>query len=42
MKKAWELAGELYRNAKPVVLTEEDQTWTANLETMRPMPEEIM
>ncbi|MCI8585403.1 MAG: ADP-ribosylglycohydrolase family protein [Lachnospiraceae bacterium] len=35
MKKAWELAGELYRNAKPVVLTEEDQTWTANLETMK-------
>ena len=35
MKKAWELAGELYRNAKPVVLSEEDQTWTANLETMK-------
>lgn len=35
MKKAWELAGELYQNAKPVVLTEEDQTWTANLETMK-------
>lgn len=25
--KAWEMAGELYRNAKPVVLQEEDQTW---------------
>ena len=25
--KAWEMAAELYRNAKPVVLQEEDQTW---------------
>lgn len=25
--KAWEMAGELYRNAKPVILQEEDQTW---------------
>ena len=35
MKRAWELAGELYWNAKPVVRGEEDQTWTANLETAR-------
>ncbi len=35
MKKAWELAGELYWNAKPTVLSEEDQTWTANLETQK-------
>lgn len=35
MKKAWEIAGELYWNAKPVVLSEEDQTWTANLETQK-------
>ncbi len=35
MKKAWEMAGELYWNAQPVVLSEEDQTWTANLETQK-------
>ena len=35
VKKAWELAGELYWNAKPTVLSEEDQTWTANLETQK-------
>ncbi len=35
MKKAWERAGELYQNAIPVILSEEDQTWTANLETQR-------
>ncbi|MCI8418249.1 MAG: ADP-ribosylglycohydrolase family protein [Lachnospiraceae bacterium] len=35
MRRAWELAGELYWNAKPVVRTEEEQTWTANLETTR-------
>lgn len=35
MKKAWERAGELYWNATPVILTAEDQTWTANLETQR-------
>lgn len=35
MRKAWELAQELYWNAKPVVLSEEDQTWTANLETQK-------
>ena len=35
MKQAWEQAGELYWNAKPVVLSEEDQTWTANLETQK-------
>lgn len=35
MKKAWERAGELYWNATPVILSKEDQTWTANLETQR-------
>lgn len=35
MRKAWEIAQELYWNAKPVVLSKEDQTWTANLETQR-------
>ncbi len=25
--KAWEIASNLYRNAKPVILEEEDQTW---------------
>lgn len=27
--KAWEIAGNLYRNAKPRILEEEDQTWKA-------------
>ena len=35
MKRAWEIAGELYWNAKPVIRSEEEQTWTANLETTR-------
>ncbi|MCI8853677.1 MAG: ADP-ribosylglycohydrolase family protein [Lachnospiraceae bacterium] len=35
MKRAWELAGDLYWNAKPVIRSEEEQTWTANLETQR-------
>ena len=35
MKKAWERAGELYWHATPVILSEEDQTWTANLKTQR-------
>ena len=35
MKKAWELAGELYWNAKPHLRKEEDQTWTANLQTAK-------
>lgn len=35
MKKAWELAGELYWNAKPHLRQEEDQTWTANLQTTK-------
>ena len=30
--KAWEIAGNLYRNAKPVVLSEEDQTWKSLIE----------
>lgn len=29
--KAWEIAGELYRNAQPVIREEEEQTWTANI-----------
>jgi len=29
MKKAWELEHELYTNAQPVVLSEEEQTWDA-------------
>ncbi|MCD8097708.1 MAG: ADP-ribosylglycohydrolase family protein [Lachnospiraceae bacterium] len=33
MRKAWEITGELYRNAKPVVRQEEEQTWTVNLDT---------
>lgn len=28
--KAWERAGNLFRTAKPVILSEEDQTWEAN------------
>ncbi len=34
MKRAWEIAGELYWNAKPVVRSKEEQTWTANLDTL--------
>lgn len=30
MKKAWEIAYDIFSNAKPVVLNEDDQTWTAN------------
>ena len=29
MKKAWELEYEVFMNAKPVILTEEEQTWDA-------------
>lgn len=29
--RAWEIAGDLFWHAKPVVLSEEDQTWTANI-----------
>lgn len=29
--KAWEIAGNLFWNAKPVIRQEEEQTWTANL-----------
>lgn len=32
--KAWEMATDLFQSAKPVIRQEEDQTWTANLETM--------
>ena len=27
MKKAWEIAYDLYSNAKPVLLSEEEQGW---------------
>lgn len=30
--KAWEIAGKLYRNAQPVIRSEEEQTWTANID----------
>ena len=33
--KAWEIIRDLYSNAKPVVLEEEDQTWTANNEVLK-------
>lgn len=33
--KAWEIIRDLYSNAKPVVLEEEDQTWTANNDVLK-------
>ena len=33
--KAWEIAGNLYRSAKPRVLSEEDQSWEAAKEVSR-------
>ena len=32
MKKAWEMAGELFRQAKPIVRSAEEQTWEDNLD----------
>ena len=32
MKKAWEIARELFENAEPVLRTEEEQTWTDNVD----------
>ena len=32
MKKAWEMAGELFLQARPVVRTAEEQTWEDNLD----------
>ena len=31
-KRAWEMAGELFRNAKPVIRSAEEQTWTDNVD----------
>ena len=31
-KKAWEMAGELFRQAKPIVRSAEEQTWEDNLD----------
>ena len=32
MKKAWEMAEELFRNARPVIRSAEEQTWTDNVD----------
>ncbi|MEG0812808.1 MAG: ADP-ribosylglycohydrolase family protein [Clostridium sp.] len=33
--KAWEIAGNIYRNAQPVIREEEEQTWTANIDVSK-------
>ena len=32
MKKAWEMAGELFSQARPVIRSAEEQTWEDNLD----------
>ena len=32
MKRAWEIAGELFAGAVPVIRDEEEQTWTDNVD----------
>ena len=32
MKKAWEMAGELFLQARPVIRSAEEQTWEDNLD----------
>ena len=30
--KAWEMAQEIFHNAQPVIRSEEEQTWTDNVD----------